>query len=138
MLGVMDDSSSRALALSGAGLVALAALGALLLGIYHVTHQGYVSGTIEPVASAVLVGGLVLVRKARRALASGIEGSADRQFRWGMLMIASIDVTVLVFSVYHAATQGNKSAILELFYATLLTAAMFLFHRSMKSLRQAS
>lgn len=129
----MNARASRALAAAGTALAGIVALGTLLLGYYHATHHGRVSGTIEPLAGMLLAAAIVLIWRARRAGASG--PGAEKRFRTGMAIIAGIDAIVLALSGYHAWTRGEPSGILEISYVALLTLALYLFRRSWRALR---
>lgn len=91
----------------------------LVLGLYHSTHNGYGSGSLELTSAMLLMLAVFLpysTKKTYRGLSV-----IQRVF------IGIVDLLVLTFGIYHLTTpDGMRSGILELTAFTLLTLVLFL------------
>lgn len=91
----------------------------ILLGGYHITHQGMVSGITELTAAVLLTLSLLLPRETRRHF----RRYSDLQ----ITLLGIVDVTAIIFSILHFSTpDGLRSGILELIAFIMLTTAIFL------------
>lgn len=89
----------------------------LLLGIYHFTHGGMQSGTLELVS--VLFLGLVLL------LPHSTKRSYNRLSPIQTAFVGMVDLCVLFFGIYHLTTpDGMRSGVVELTAFMLLTLAV--------------
>lgn len=94
-------------------------VGCLILGIYHYTHQGKGSGTVELIAAVLLI--LVFL------LPQSSEWNYHRLSKYQLLTIGAVDVAALAFGIYHLSRpDGMRSGISELTIFAMLTLTIFL------------
>ncbi len=94
-------------------------VGCLILGIYHYTHQGKGSGTVELIAAALLI--LVYF------LPQSSKWHYHRLSKYQLFAIGAFDIAALAFGIYHS-TQPHawRSAVSEMTLFLLLTLTILL------------
>jgi hypothetical protein len=100
----------------------------LILGIYHLTHHGLTSGTIELVFSILLFSFGVGLFQGR--LSKNSDAKPNPLRRAGLWIISLIAVVVFILSIYHFFSNGLPSGILELIMTALLGLLACLIYRS--------
>jgi hypothetical protein len=100
----------------------------LILGIYHLTHHGLTSGTIELVFSILLLSLGVGLFQGR--LRKNSDGKPNLARRAGLGIIALIAGVVFILSIYHFFSNGLRSGFLELIMTVLLSLLAYLIHKS--------
>jgi hypothetical protein len=100
----------------------------LILGIYHLTHRGLTSGTIELVFFILLFS--LGVGLFRGNLKTDSDGKPNLARRAGLWIIALIAAVVFILSIYHFFSNGLRSGILELIMTALLSLLAYLIHQS--------
>lgn len=94
-------------------------------GIYHLTHQGTRSGTLELISLVLLMLALFLPHETKR--------SYHRLSPLQVVFLGIVGCFALIFGIYHLTTpDGLRSGILELTSSALLTLTIFLPFRSEK------
>lgn len=93
----------------------------LVLGIYHFTHKGMHSGTLELISVLFLAVVLLLPHSTR--------WSYNRLSTIQIALIGIVDLLALFLGIYHLTTpDGMRSGIVELTAFTLLALAVLLPH----------
>lgn len=94
-------------------------VGCLILGIYHYTHQGKGSGTVELIASVLLI--LVFF------LPQSSKWHYHRLSQYQLLAVGAIDIAALAFGIYHLSRpDGMRSGISEITIFLVLTLTIIL------------
>lgn len=94
-------------------------VGCLILGIYHYTHRGKGSGTVELIAAVLII--LVFL------LPQSSKWNYHRLSKYQLLAIGSFDIAALAFGIYHS-TQPHawRSAVSETAIFLMLTLTILL------------
>lgn len=96
----------------------------LAVGVFHLTHEGVVSGVIQLIFGGLLVAAAYLIFRAGRSA-----GSKRRSRRAGVAMIAVMASVLFYLSFYHLTHEGLPSAIIELIMASLLVIFIYVVNQ---------